>query len=112
MAKKKTTGKKIESLTHDESKMTNIPTAEFEEMVREDEAKPVRVEYPRKNNPDETPEIYARDPELDPQLVWRGAGAAGQGNARGGAGGGPLHGARETAGGTWEHTRPSDRGRG
>ncbi|MDA7988314.1 MAG: site-specific DNA-methyltransferase [Alphaproteobacteria bacterium] len=72
MAKKKTTGKKIESLTHDESKMTNIPTAEFEEMVREDEAKPVRVESPRKNNPDETPEIYARDPELDPQLVWRG----------------------------------------
>ena len=63
---------KIETITHDDETRPNIPTAEMENLVRDEEAKPVKVEYERKNNPDENPELYARNPDLDPQLVWKG----------------------------------------
>jgi adenine-specific DNA-methyltransferase len=62
MAKKaeSAAGKKIETLTHDEASRKNIPTAEFQSVMREEDQRPVRVSYER------------RDPDLDPQLVWRG----------------------------------------
>ena len=63
---------RIESITHDGETRTNIPTAELENLVRDEEAKPQKVEYSRKNNPNETPELYARNGDLDPQLVWKG----------------------------------------
>ncbi len=64
MAKKRTTKKKksIETLTHDEDKRTNIPTAELESVVSKEDKSPIRVAIER------------RDPDLDPQLVWRGKG--------------------------------------
>src|ERR1700686_506241 len=52
--------KKIETLTHEEAKRRNIPTAEFQSVMRVDEQSPIRVAYDRRNR------------ELDPQLVWRG----------------------------------------
>jgi adenine-specific DNA-methyltransferase len=63
MAKKKPsskeTTKSVETITHTEDKRKNIPTIEYRSMVREDQQSPVPVRYPR-------------NPDLDPQLVWRG----------------------------------------
>lgn len=66
MAKKKTKRKKsvsIDSVKH-KDKRKNIPTEELRDFVREDEVKPKEVKYPGL--------LYARDPSLDPQLVWKG----------------------------------------
>src|ERR1035437_7571463 len=52
--------KKVETLTHDKAKRRNIPTAEFQSVMRVDEQSPIRVGYDRRNR------------DLDPQLVWRG----------------------------------------
>ena len=52
--------KKVETLTHDKAKRRNIPTAEFQSVMRVDEQSPIRVAYQRRNL------------DLDPQLVWRG----------------------------------------
>ena len=59
MAKKPKASKSVETLKHDEAKRKNIPTAEFQSVLKADEQKPVRVRYPR-------------NVDLDPQLVWRG----------------------------------------
>ena len=59
MAKKGRTRKSIETITHDESKRKNIPSAEHQSVLRPDDAKPQPVKYPRNT-------------DLDPQLVWRG----------------------------------------
>ena len=50
----------VETLTHKEAKRINIPTAEFQSVMAEDEKSPIRVAYERRNR------------DLDPQLVWRG----------------------------------------
>ena len=59
MAKKSST-KTVETLKHDEAKRKNIPTAEFQSVLKQEEQNPVRVAYDRRNR------------DLDPQLVWRG----------------------------------------
>ena len=59
MAKRKST-KTIESLRHQEASRKNIPTAEYQAVMAEDDRDPVRIAYKRRN------------PDLDPQLVWRG----------------------------------------
>src|SRR5438094_70540 len=56
---KKTTPKTVETLKHDEDKRKNIPTAEFQSVLKLAEQKLIGVRY-RRNN------------DLDPQLVWRG----------------------------------------
>lgn len=61
MAKKKTNSKlTVETLTHDEATRKNIPTAEYQSVMRTEELSPLRVAYDRRNR------------DLDPQLVWRG----------------------------------------
>jgi adenine-specific DNA-methyltransferase len=50
----------VEVLTHKEAKRRNIPTAEFESIMREEDKSPVQLAYARRNR------------DLDPQLVWRG----------------------------------------
>ena len=61
MAKNKTTnGKTVETFTHDEASRKNIPTAEYQSVMRDDEKSPIQVAYERRNR------------DLDPQLVWRG----------------------------------------
>lgn len=60
MAKKKASSKTVETLTHEESRRKNIPTAEYESVLRQNEKDPIRVAYERRNR------------DLDPQLVWRG----------------------------------------
>ena len=56
---KKSTSKTVETLRHDEAKRKNIPTAEFQSVLKPDEQKPIKLRYPRNT-------------DLDPQLVWRG----------------------------------------
>ena len=56
---KKTTPKTVETFTHEADKRKNIPTAEYQSVVRKEEQTPRPVRYPR-------------NIDLDPQLVWRG----------------------------------------
>jgi len=58
--KKKKNTKTVETLTHDEASRKNIPTAEYQSVMRKEEQSPIRIAYERRNR------------DLDPQLVWRG----------------------------------------
>ncbi len=60
MATKKNTGLTVEALKHDDATRKNIPTAEYQSVMKKEEQSPVRVAYERRNR------------DLDPQLVWRG----------------------------------------
>ena len=60
MAKRARTPKSVETLTHGDATRKNIPTAEYQPVMREEEQTPIRVAYQRRNR------------DLDPQLVWRG----------------------------------------
>src|SRR5438477_7462937 len=60
MAKKTIPKKLVATLTHDADKRKNIPTAEFQAVVRQEQQSPIRVAFERRNR------------DLDPQLVWRG----------------------------------------
>ena len=50
----------IDAIRHQEATRKNIPTAEYESIMREEDKSPVQVAYERRNR------------DLDPQLVWRG----------------------------------------
>ncbi|MGB5949164.1 MAG: site-specific DNA-methyltransferase [Parvibaculum sp.] len=50
----------VEALKHDSATRKNIPTAEFESLMREADKTPIQLAYERRNR------------DLDPQLVWRG----------------------------------------
>jgi len=52
--------KTVATLTHDDASRLNIPTAELQEVMREEDRSPIRIAYERRNR------------DLDPQLVWRG----------------------------------------
>ncbi|EQD48877.1 modification methylase, partial [mine drainage metagenome] len=71
MAKKPKTPLTVATLKHDDATRKNIPTAEFQSVMRQDEQRPVRLEYPR-NAAGLADEKQQRDADLDPQLVWRG----------------------------------------
>ena len=71
MAAKKTNNKTIETLTHDEAKRKNIPTAEFQSVLQKEAQDPLKIKYHRYvEGLKEEKEDRNRD--LDPQLVWRG----------------------------------------
>ena len=52
--------KSVETLTHEEARRRNLPSAEHQPLMREEEQSPIRLSYERRNR------------DLDPQLVWRG----------------------------------------
>jgi adenine-specific DNA-methyltransferase len=52
--------KKVENFSHEESRRKLIPTAEYQSVMADEEKRPIRVAYERRNR------------DLDPQLVWRG----------------------------------------
>ncbi|NBD18220.1 MAG: site-specific DNA-methyltransferase [Cyanobacteria bacterium] len=58
--KKQSQAKQVETLTHKKANRTNIPTAEYESVVPEEQKTPIQVAYERRNR------------DLDPQLTWRG----------------------------------------
>jgi adenine-specific DNA-methyltransferase len=68
MATRKAPAKKIapqvESVQHKDKRL-NIPTEEQRDFVADAERDPIPIEYDR-------PLLYPRDPDADPQLVWRG----------------------------------------
>jgi adenine-specific DNA-methyltransferase len=53
------TTKHVETLKHDEAKRKNIPSAEQQSFVQQEQTSPKQIRYPRNT-------------DLDPQLVWRG----------------------------------------
>ena len=52
--------KRVDTFLHEEASRKNIPTAEHEPVMAQDDRSPVAVTYERRNR------------DLDPQLVWRG----------------------------------------
>ena len=75
MARKPAPPITVETLTHDEATRKNIPTAEYQSVMRKDEQDPVRVTYARgaADQPDALADEKAqRNRDLDPQLIWRG----------------------------------------
>ena len=52
--------KSVETLTHEEARRRNLPSAEHQHLMRDEEQSPVSLAYERRNR------------DLDPQLVWRG----------------------------------------
>ena len=60
MARNAKQPKQVEALTHGAASRKNIPTAEYQAVMAEDDRHPIEVAYRRRN------------PDLDPQLVWRG----------------------------------------
>jgi adenine-specific DNA-methyltransferase len=64
MAKKKTRSgaskKSVEAIQHDEDKRKNIPTAEYQSVMKSEEKEAIKFSFERRNR------------DLDPQLVWRG----------------------------------------
>jgi len=71
MAKKKKSKLSVETLTHPDAGRTNIPTAELQPVVPDEDQKPVAVHYDRGGEA-LGDEKAARNRDLDPQLVWRG----------------------------------------
>jgi len=59
MAKQPTVNKSVDAIKHDDAKRKNIPTAEYQSVLDENQKTPKQVRYPRNT-------------DLDPQLVWRG----------------------------------------
>ncbi|MBA3532168.1 MAG: site-specific DNA-methyltransferase [Ardenticatenales bacterium] len=60
MAPKPKQPKAVETLKHGDARRPNIPTAEYEAVMGDEEKSPIAVAYERRNR------------DLDPQLVWRG----------------------------------------
>jgi len=60
MPKKPASPKSVESFKHDEASRKNIPTAEYQAVLKREQQSPVQVAYGRRNR------------DLDPQFVWRG----------------------------------------
>lgn len=58
-AAKPAKGKTVATLRHDE-KRKNLPTVEYESLMRQEDKSPIQVAYDRRNR------------DLDPQFVWRG----------------------------------------
>jgi adenine-specific DNA-methyltransferase len=60
MARKLQNSKTVATLTHEKARRKNIPTAEYQSVLQQEEQSPIRVGYERRNR------------DLDPQLFWRG----------------------------------------
>ena len=63
MAKRRTRTRRtktVATLQHKDASRKNIPTAEYQAVMEEDDRSPIRIAYERRNR------------DLDPQLVWRG----------------------------------------
>ncbi len=58
-AAKPAKGKTVATLRHD-AKRKNLPTAEYESLMRQEDKSPIEVAYERRNR------------DLDPQFIWRG----------------------------------------
>jgi len=71
MVRKPKIKKSVEAITHEEAHRKNIPTAEYQSVLSDDDKAPKEIRYPRGGNGLED-EKASRNRDLDPQLVWRG----------------------------------------
>ena len=73
MARRRKKGpKQVESLTHDEAKRKNIPTAELQSAAqRAEEIDPFEPVTYLRENPLAEGETRPRDEDLDPQIIWK-----------------------------------------
>ena len=60
MARRPKKPREVRTLTHGEASRKNIPTAEHQSVMAKEDQDPIEVAWRRRN------------PDLDPQLVWRG----------------------------------------
>ncbi len=60
MPKRRKKTRTVETLTHGKANRKNLPSAEHQPLMQEEDQSPLRVAYERRNR------------DLDPQLVWRG----------------------------------------
>ena len=58
--RRKAKAKSVETLTHEEASRPNLPSAEHQALLDDDQRAPLRAAFERRNK------------DLDPQLVWRG----------------------------------------
>ncbi|MBV5285230.1 MAG: site-specific DNA-methyltransferase [Methyloversatilis discipulorum] len=72
MAKQPTPPKNVDAIRHDDARRKNIPTAEYQSVLDENQKNPKQVRYPRTDSPALAAEASSRNRDLDPQLVWRG----------------------------------------
>ncbi len=68
---KKENPKTVETITHEDARRKNIPTAEYQSVMQKEEQSPVRVAYVRGVAGLEKEKV-SRNRDLDPQLIWRG----------------------------------------
>ncbi len=74
MARKPKKTKQVETLTHDEAKRKNIPTAELQSAAqRAEEINPFEPVTYSRENPLPEGAFRPRDEDLDPQIIWKGA---------------------------------------
>lgn len=71
MAKQPKNSLSVEAIIHDEATRKNIPTAEYQSVMKKDDQASVKVSYKRSNS-GLSDEKLNRNSDLDPQLVWRG----------------------------------------
>lgn len=72
MAKQPNPPKNVDAIRHDDARRKNIPTAEYQSVLDENQKNPKQVRYPRTDSSALAAEASSRNRDLDPQLVWRG----------------------------------------
>ena len=64
----------VETLTHDDARRKNIPTAELQSAAqRAEEVNPFKPVTYLREDPLPIGETRPRDEDLDPQIIWKGA---------------------------------------
>jgi adenine-specific DNA-methyltransferase len=66
------TPKRVDRLQHTGTRRKNIPTQENSSFMHDEDAAPVPLVFARRYSPATHPELFKRNQDLDPQLVWRG----------------------------------------
>ena len=72
---RKTTPKQVATLTHKKASRKNLPSAEHQPLMNEDDKRPLPARFAQPNNGTKdtlAADRAARNPDLDPQLIWRG----------------------------------------
>src|SRR5690349_18922854 len=64
--------KRVDALKHKSTRRKNIPTQENSSFMEPEDVAPVRLEFSRRYSPATHSELYKRNKDLDPQLVWCG----------------------------------------
>lgn len=65
--------KNVEAVTHDKARRVNVPTAELQSLAdQQEELAPRQPEHYPRSRPLATGKMHERDPDRDPQIIWKG----------------------------------------